>query len=69
MFLSPQDIEDLTGYKRPSAQIRWLASRGYKVDVNGKGQPVVLKALVESKLGTAERRRVEPRFDRIGQEA
>jgi hypothetical protein len=30
MFLSAKELEQLTGLKRPSAQARWLSTRGYK---------------------------------------
>ena len=41
MFLSPEEIQRLTGKKRPSAQIRWLRARRYKIDVNGLGEPIL----------------------------
>lgn len=31
-FLSAEDLEGLTGLKRPSAQARWLAARKYKFE-------------------------------------
>lgn len=66
MFLAREDVELLTGQKRPSAQIRWLSARGYQFEINAKGHPVVLRSAVESKLGVAERRRIEPRLEFIG---
>lgn len=43
MFLSPTELETLTGYKRPSRQIKWLRERGYIFFVNGKGMPVIAR--------------------------
>jgi len=41
MFLSCSEIERLTGYRRPSAQLRWLQRHGWRATVNALGQPVV----------------------------
>jgi hypothetical protein len=41
MFLTPSEVERLTGKKRHSAQIRWLRAKGYKIDVNGLGEPIL----------------------------
>ena len=41
MFLTAPDIERLTGYRRPSAQIRWLRRHGWRATVNALGEPVV----------------------------
>ena len=46
MFLTPLEIQRLTGYTRPSAQIRWLRHHGWRFTVNALGDPVV--ALAES---------------------
>lgn len=64
MFLSPQEIEQLTGKKRPSAQVRWLRDRGYKIEVNGLGRPVVMVAEVNRRLlGGSAARKQEPNWD------
>lgn len=64
MFLSPAEIERLTGKKRPSAQIRWLRDHGYKMDVNGLGEPIVAVAEVTRKLvgGPVVAREQEPNW-------
>lgn len=63
-FLSPADVERLTGKKRHSAQVRWLLDHGYKVAVNGLGMPIVAVAEVERRLvGGTVRKRVEPNWD------
>lgn len=48
MFLGPADLEQLTGYRRPGAQIRWLRSRGIRHYVNGAGHPVVARAWLDA---------------------
>ena len=44
MILSRQDIKDLTGYVRASAQIRWLRTHGWRFTVNALGHPTVFVA-------------------------
>lgn len=44
MILAPSDIKDLTGYRRGSAQVRWLREHGWRFTVNGLGEPVVALA-------------------------
>jgi hypothetical protein len=44
MFLAETDVASLTGYRRPSAQIRWLRDNGWRFIVNALGQPVVALA-------------------------
>jgi Domain of unknown function (DUF4224) len=44
MILSPSEIQTLTGYSRPSAQMRWLRHNGYKFTVNALGRPTVALA-------------------------
>ena len=67
MFLAAEDIEILTGRKRRRHQIRWLCDHGYPFEVNAAGVPVVLRSVVELKLGgkVAAKNRARPRFERL----
>ena len=51
MFLFRDEIAELTGYKRPSAQIRWLKARGWPLEISALGEPKVLRALAVARLG------------------
>jgi hypothetical protein len=63
MFLTPAEVERLTGKKRPSAQIRWLRKRGYKIEVNGLGDPIVAVAEYTRKnVGGSAARHEEPNW-------
>jgi len=42
MFLTADNLRELTGYRKPKLQRRWLAQNGYKFDVRGDGRPAVL---------------------------
>ena len=44
-FLSPADLETLTGYKRPADQARWLEEHGVPATINARGRPVVARDL------------------------
>ena len=55
MFLTDAELQQLTGAKRPSAQIRWLRSRRVRHYVNLVGKPVVAREwlLGESNIAQA----------------
>jgi hypothetical protein len=64
-FLSPDEMRVLTGRAWKRLQIAWLAERGYPFELNAAGEPRVLRAYMEKKLGGApagltQRKRKEP---------
>ncbi len=65
MFLSSAELAKLTGYRRPSAQARWLARNGWKFTMNGLSEPVVavqeMSRRMVSGAGAAAARK-EPNF-------
>lgn len=63
MFLTADDIAQLTGYKRPSAQVRWLKNKSWKFDVNARGLPVVAVAEFHRHLVGGRAARSEPNFE------
>lgn len=65
MFLSAEEKVALTGFKRPSAQIRWLNQNGYRVTVNGLGEPVVAVAEVNRRLVGGRTVAREPNFEAL----
>lgn len=50
MLLTPDDLVDLTGYRRQSAQLRWLRAHGWPHAVGGDGAPKVLRSYAERRL-------------------
>lgn len=50
LFLSCEEIEYLTGRRKPSAQIKTLKQKGFEFTVNAKGLPVLTRAHVEAML-------------------
>jgi hypothetical protein len=61
MFLSADDLADLTGRRRSSAQIRWLSAQGLRFVLGADGRPRVLRAEVEGRL-LSKRPAREPRL-------
>ncbi len=51
LFLSPDELKELTGYQYPSRQKAWLKDRGWKFEADNLGRPKVLRAHLESRLG------------------
>lgn len=54
MFLTPDEVEQLTGYEKPYKQIEWLTKRKYGFEVDGYGKPKVLRQVVIGRLGGAQ---------------
>ena len=48
MFLTPQEVAELTGYQKPSAQIKWLTAERFGFVIGGDGHPKVLLGVVKS---------------------
>jgi hypothetical protein len=51
MLLTEQDIKELTGRQRPTAQVRWLKAHGWPFEVDADGRPKVLRAVSVARLG------------------
>lgn len=60
MFMTPQEVADLTGYQKPSAQIRWLEAEKFGYVIGGDGQPKVLRDVVLSRLGSTKANKKGP---------
>jgi hypothetical protein len=73
MFLTKQELEELTGYKYSSKQANWLRMRGYKHEIGRNGSPKVLRAHIEEVLGLknitthSSRRSAKPDFSALAQ--
>ena len=51
MFLTPEQLFDLTDAKKPSAQIRWLRDRGWPFEISSKNKPKVLATVATARMG------------------
>lgn len=54
MFLTSEELTELTGYSLAAWQRKWLDAHGYRYEKSAVGRPVVLKAYVTAKLSGAE---------------
>jgi hypothetical protein len=65
VLLSQFEIQQVTGYSRPSAQARWLRRHGWKHTVNALGEPVVAVAEFNRHLVGGRAAQQEPDFGAI----
>ncbi len=69
LFLTPEELHELTGLRVAAYQCRWLEKHGYPFETNASGKPKVLTAFVLSKLGAGLSGALpagpEPNFDAI----
>jgi hypothetical protein len=68
MFLTAEQLEALTGYRKPALQRRWLLHNGYTFDVRADGRPAVLVAQVEARQTPSSKRGATelPDFSSLG---
>ena len=50
LLLTAVEVFELTGRKQPAAQVRWLARRGWKYELDFDGRPKVARAYFEWRL-------------------
>ena len=68
MFLTANQLKDLTGYRKPALQRRWLAENGYSFDVRADGRPVVSRTHYENRHeGPTVRQRTRPNLAALDQ--
>lgn len=53
MFLTAEDLRELTGFVRPSKQIAWLTREGIVFRIAGDGHPRVLTDHLRKVFGVA----------------
>lgn len=59
-FLTPDEIEVLTGYTRKADQRRELMAMGIKFMVNHTGRPIVMKAALLQQFGITPKQPAMP---------
>ncbi|MES2488505.1 MAG: DUF4224 domain-containing protein [Pseudomonadota bacterium] len=50
MFLTRDEIAELTERRQAAAQIRWLTDHGWKFEVGMTGRPKVMRAEAEQRM-------------------
>lgn len=59
MFLTPDELAELTDRKFQSGQVQWLREHGVPYVLSAIGRPKVLREEVEKRLLSKPRRKVE----------
>ncbi|AWL10817.1 hypothetical protein HMF8227_00310 [Saliniradius amylolyticus] len=54
MFISRDELQELTGYKKKSLQVQQLQDFGIPFEVNRLGAPIVLRSSVEDALSISK---------------
>lgn len=61
LFLSRDEVQDLTGYAYPKSQRAWLTEQGIPFLANRLGQPKVKRCLF-TQIEQAVEKEIEPNF-------
>jgi hypothetical protein len=64
-WLSDDELRDLTGYVRPTAQQRWLTDNGIKCYRNGLNKIRVSRDALSAMKARTTERRTEPDFTKV----
>jgi hypothetical protein len=58
MFLTAEELRELTGYTYHSRQIDWLRRHNWKFEVTAQHRPKVARSYFDSRLGASSPRQV-----------
>jgi hypothetical protein len=67
MFLTPDEVRQLTGRTRPSAQIIQLEVQGIKFITDADGKPIVVRNDIGATMepARAQRRAIKPNWEAL----
>lgn len=67
LFLTQEEIKELTDLKIPKAQMRWLAQHAYPFEISAIGKPKVLRSTVLERLSKLNNSNYsnQPNYDAI----
>lgn len=51
LFLVPDEIVALTGYRITNRQVEWLRSKGWRFELNANRRPIIARRYAEKMLG------------------
>lgn len=51
LFLEPDEVEVLTGFKNPNRQVSWLRVKGWRFELSGNRRPIIARRYAEKMLG------------------
>lgn len=50
LFLTAEELHELTGYQVAKYQVAWLRARGWRFEQNAAGAPIVARAYMERRM-------------------
>ena len=50
-FLTPEEVQTLTGLKSSVRQVRWLRAKGWRFELNAIQRPIIARSYAERMLG------------------
>lgn len=53
-LLTPDEVNEITGFKLNRLQVDWLQRKGWRFEINAVGRPVVARKYAEKMLGCGE---------------
>lgn len=64
IFLIPEEVEVLTGFKTSARQVAWLRIKGWRFELNGNRRPIISRRYAEMLLGYGghEDQQAKPNF-------
>ena len=64
LFLAPEEVETLTGFKTPMRPVDWLRTKGWRFELSGNRKPVIARRYAEKMLGCSgdDEQRPRPNF-------
>lgn len=66
MFLTREEVAELTGYQKPGYQQRWLDAEKFGYLVDSDGHPKVLREIVLQRLGGHHKKKAGPELRLTG---
>ena len=51
LFLTIEELSQLTGFKTPARQVEWLRTKGWRFEINGNRRAIVARKYAEKMLG------------------
>lgn len=66
MFLTDDELRELTGYVSAAGFARWLDARGWRYEKSRAGKVIVSRAHAEAMMGGQAPKVAGPKFEAIG---
>jgi hypothetical protein len=51
LFLMPEEVETLTGFKTTMRKVAWLRTKGWRFELNSNRGPIIVRRYAEKLLG------------------